>query len=146
MKKKLFFAFVGAIALSGAVGITSCTDKDVAEVSPGYNSETGEVNVDFVFNVSTANEATTRMSAANTQATVTMPFRGISNAYLGAYSLADDGIYLTNATATETANNLISLGTVINAGKINNNLTAPTSDTDISHRVLQLSLQRQWTR
>ena len=89
MKKKLLFAFVGAIALSGAVGVTSCSsDKDVAEPNPGFNSETGEVPVNFVFNVATSNEASTRMSSANTQASLTETFRGINNATLMTFLLS----------------------------------------------------------
>ena len=52
MKKKLLFAFVGAIALSGAVGITSCSSSDdVADVNPFFDSETNSVKTQFVLNI-----------------------------------------------------------------------------------------------
>lgn len=79
-----------------------------------------------------------RMTAANTQATLTQPFRGITNAYLGAFSLANDGKYMTDpATAVDK---LHSLGPVIGAGKLDPNLEQATSDVAKSRRVLQLSL------
>ena len=65
MKKKLLFAFAGAIALSGGTLLTSCSGSDdaVAENnSPNFNPEKNEVLTQFVFNVSTSNQATTRQS------------------------------------------------------------------------------------
>jgi len=85
MKKMKRFAYVGAIALLSVLGFSACSSNDDALVdnNPTYNPETGEVNVDFVFNVSTSNEPTMRMTAANTQATISERFRGIANAYIG---------------------------------------------------------------
>ena len=63
MKKKLLFAFVGAIALSGGTLLTSCSGSDdaVAENNnPNYDPDTQTVYAQFVFNVSTGNQATTR--------------------------------------------------------------------------------------
>lgn len=139
MKKNYFYALLGAIALTGAVGFSSCSStEDTADVNPNYNPETDEVNVDFVFNVSTSNEATTRMSSANTQATLTQQFRGITDAYLASYSQSADGKYLTDPSVH--AGKLFSLGPVVAAGKLNNNLTQASGDVNVSHRVLQLSL------
>ena len=140
MKKFMNYAFLSAIAFAGALGFSGCSSSDdvIAENNPNYNPETDEVNVDFVFNVSTSNEATTRMSAANTQATLSQPFRGINNAYLGTFKLGSDGKFLTDAT-TE-ADKLHSLGNVIGAGKLNPNQEA-SGDVTQSRRVLQLSLE-----
>ncbi len=138
MKKLINYAFLGAIAFVSAIGFSACSDDNVvAENNPNFNPETGEVNVDFVFNVSTANEPFTRMTAANTQADLSQSFRGITDAYLAAFSQNDDGLYVTNAALT--ANKLHNLGPVIGAGKLNPNQTA-SGDVTQSRRVLQLSL------
>ena len=83
MKKNFLYALIGAIALTGATGFTGCSEEDLAEVNPGYNPETGEVPVSFVFNVATGNTPITRMSSANTQAEISssadQTFRGIDN-------------------------------------------------------------------
>lgn len=131
MKKKLLFAFAGAIALSGGTLLTSCSGSDdaVAENnSPNFNPEKNEVLTQFVFNVSTSNQATTRQSSAATQATTSETFRGINNAGLFTYKLADDGKHLA---AAEVANKFIDLGSPLASGTI----TATES-----HRVLEMSL------
>ena len=140
MKQLINKAFLGAIAFVSAIGFSACSDDNVvAETNPNYNPETGEVNIDFVFNVSTANEPFTRMSAANTQADITQTaFRGITDAYLAAFSQTGDGLYVTNAALT--ANKLHNLGPVIGAGKLNPNIAQATGDVTKSRRVLQLSL------
>lgn len=138
MKKIMNYAILSAIAFAGAMGFSSCSDENVvAENNPNYNPATGEVNVDFVFNVSTANEPTTRMSAATTQANLSQPFRGITDAYLGAFKLSDDGKYVTDPTGA--ADKLYPLGSVLGAGKLNPNAEA-SGDVTKSRRVLQLSL------
>lgn len=133
MKKKLLFAFVGAIALSGAVGITSCSsDKDVAEVvSPNYDEKTGEVRTQFVFNVSNGNTANTRQSEAATQASSELAankFRGIEDSYIMCAKQATDGNYLTAAATIDKA---INMARVAAAGTLSN---------DKSRRVLEMSL------
>ena len=68
MKRKSFkFALLGAIALMGSVGFSACSD-DLDDSGTGSGAVKDEVSipVNFVFNVSTS-QATTRMSAANTQ-------------------------------------------------------------------------------
>ena len=49
MKKNLMFAMFGAIALTGAVELTSCSSSDdvAADVNPNYNPETNEVTTQF---------------------------------------------------------------------------------------------------
>ena len=133
MKKKLLFAFVGAIALSGAVGITSCSsDKDVAaEVNPGYNEKTGEVPVNFVFNVETGTQSGTRMAASAVQVGQNT-FRGIKDALLFTYKLSSDGIHVS--AGTETADKVYDLNELIEQGQLNG------EGTDVSRRVLEMSL------
>lgn len=133
------FAYVGAIALLSVLGFSACSSNDDALVDPKQDitQQKDEVNVDFVFNVSTSNEATMRMTAANTQATLTQPFRGITNAYLAAFKLTDDGKYVTDPDIA--ADKLHVLGPVIGAEKLNPNAEA-SGDVTKSRRVLQLSL------
>jgi len=134
------FAYVGAIALLSVLGFSACSSNDDALVdnNPTYNPQTGEVNVNFVFNVSTSNEPNMRMTSANTQATSLDAFRGINNAYLAAFALANDGKYVTDPTIK--ADKLHTLGPVIGAGKLDPNLEQATSDVAKSRRILQLSL------
>ena len=131
MKKVLNFALIGAIALTGATMFTGCSSGDEAVVennNPNYDPDTQTVYAQFVFNVSTGNQATTRQSSAATQATTSETFRGINNAALFTYKLADDGKHLA---AAAVANKFIDLGTPLASGTI----TA-----DNSHRVLEMSL------
>ena len=138
MKKNFIYALMGAIALTGAMGLTSCADsEELAEVNPGYNPETGEVPVDFVFNVSTGNTPTTRMSDANTQATTSQTFRGIDNVQLMSFKLGttNDGKHVA---AAQSAHKIFGLGTILNAGELK-----PASNTagdTKSRRVLELAL------
>lgn len=141
MMKKLFnYALFGAIALTGTVGFSSCSDENVvAENNPNYNPETGEVATEFVFNVATNNTPTTRMSAHDTQAEVTSAsdFRGISNAMLLTFKLGTDkdGNHISTPLVADKTYNF---GTVLGAGTLD-----PGGDgTAIpkSRRVVQISL------
>ena len=131
MKRYFNFAFVGAIALTGSTMLTSCSSSDDAAAennNPNYDPDTQTVYAQFVFNVSTGNQATTRQSSAATQATTSEIFRGINNAGLFTYKLTNDGKHLAEAAV---ANKFIDLGTPLASGTI----TA-----DNSHRVLEMSL------
>ena len=136
MKKNFYLALMGAIALTGAVGLTACTSEDdavEAKVNPGYNPETGEVPVNFVFNVSTESRGTTRMSPATVQVS-DGSFRGIQNAILLSYKLASDGSYVTNPSAAfEYSYDLNALASA-------NYLKPETNGTESSHRILEMSL------
>ena len=136
MKKYFNFAFLSAIALAGTFGLTACSSSDdlAADTNPNYNPNTGEVAVDFVMNVSTGNTATTRMTAANTQADITQAFRGITSASLMTYSQTDNGKSL--ATATEATKDY-SLGTVLTNGYLDPDGSGSTPK---SRRVLELTL------
>ena len=97
-KRSIYLMLSSAVALAGIFGLSGCSSSDdvTAETNPNYNPETNEVNVDFVFNVSTANEPLTRMTAANTQATTSQVFRGINNAHLGIFKMPIDGKAITS--------------------------------------------------
>ena len=133
MKKNSIYALMSAIALTGTIGFSSCSStEDQAEVNPGYNSETNEVPVNFVFNVSTGNTpASTRMSQANVQATSSDVFRGMEETSLMSFKLnADD----KHVASPQKANKLYGLGSILG-----NNDIGPDSK-EKSHRILELSV------
>lgn len=104
MKKYSIYAFMSAIALTGAVGFSSCSSSkdDVGDVSPNYNPNTNEALVEFVFNVAPgANHASTRQTADATQAypltqMSSGKFRGIEQAHVMCFKSGEaaDGTYL----------------------------------------------------
>lgn len=111
--------------------LTSCSSSDDAAAennNPNYDPDTQTVYAQFVFNVSTGNQATTRQSSGATQATTSETFRGINNAGLFTYKLTNDGKHLA---AAAVANKFIDLGTP---------LASATIDDTHSHRVLEMSL------
>lgn len=138
MKKYFNFAFASAIALLGTIGFTACSSSDDAIEERSDNGNGGSVdepevliNTKFVFNISTGNQATSsshRSSSGATQATSTDIFRGITDAALFTYKLADDGKHLAAATV---ANKYIDLGQPV---------ASATIDATHSHRVLEMSL------
>ena len=131
MKKNFIYALMSAIALTGAMGFSSCSDEDVVDVNPGYNPETGEVPVDFVFNVETGAESTTRMAPSTVQIG-TGSFRGIRDAQIFTYKLTSDGSHVS--AGTETADRVYDLNELVAAGQLNG------EGTDVSRRVLEMSL------
>lgn len=133
MMKKLFnYALFGAIALTGAVGISSCSSsEDTADVNPNYNPETNEVTTQFVLNVANGSDAITRQSEAATQASASLAatnFRGIEDSYIMCAKQTADGNYLAASTTVDKA---ISMARVAAAGTLSN---------DKSRRVLEMSL------
>lgn len=141
MKKHFYLAFLSAIALTGTLSFTSCSSEEEllaedpqpqVEDNPTYNPRTGEVNVDFVMNIATANS--TRMTSANTQASISETFRGMQNAYLLTYALANDNSHVATAS---TATKDYSLGTIMGTGYLDPDGTGSTPK---SRRVLELAL------
>ena len=133
MKKNFMFAMIGAIALTGAVGITSCSSSDdvVSEANPNFNPETNEVTTQFVLNVSNGSDAITRQSEAATQASTSLAaanFRGIEDSYIMCAKQTADGNYLSTATTVDKA---INMARVAAAGTLSN---------EKSRRVLEMSL------
>jgi len=131
MKRYFNFAFASAIALTGSTMLTSCSSSDDAAAennNPNYDPVEQSVYAQFVFNVSTGNQATTRQSSSATQATTSETFRGINNAALFTYKLNADGKQLA---AAAVADKYIDLGTP---------LASATIDATHSHRVLEMSL------
>ena len=84
MKKYFSYALVGAIALSGAVGFSSCSSSsdEVVGNNPSYNSEQSSVKTQFTISFQN-NVAGTRQSADIVQNAQTIAtFRGMENIVL----------------------------------------------------------------
>ena len=128
MKKIQTLALFSAVALL-ATGFSACSSNDeIAETNPNFNPATNEVLAQFVFNVSTGNQAITRQTPAATQADFDQLFRGIDNAVLLTFKQGADGKHLATNTAADKRFNLSYVA------------TAGTIDKDNSHRVIETSL------
>lgn len=133
MKKQSIYALIGAIALSGSIGFSSCsTSDDSAEANPNFNPQTNEVLAQFIFNVATGNTPTTRQSAVATQALSTSAFRGIDDSHIMCFKQAGHtGDWLPAPT---TVDRDYPMHAVAAAG---------TMSSDKSARVLEMSLPLQ---
>ena len=141
MKKNLMFAMIGAIALTGAVGLTSCSSSDdvAADVNPNYNPETNEVNVQFVLNVAAnTGDNTTRQGAATVQKNNN--FRGLKDAKLIALKTGNPAWLapFDGSSSTSMGVKTFELGTLYTSSQI---LTPDAQNPGSrSNRILQLSL------
>ena len=68
MKKNFNFALVGAIALTGAMMFSACSESSEIVDNPDYNPETKSVRTTISLNIDPNNSAATRQSAIVTQA------------------------------------------------------------------------------
>ena len=149
MKKYFNFAFVGAIALLGAGVFTACSSESGIDLgdnntNPNYDPATRSVTTQFVLNVSSASNNTTRMAAETVQKAAN--FRGMKDAKLIGLSTGHSS-YLApyNGEATTDPSYAVKktydLGTLYAANSISN---AGTDNRDnSSRRVLQLVLPLQ---
>ena len=152
MKKIQLIAYAGAIALL-STGFVACssTEDDVAEVpvNPTYDPATGEVTTNFVFNVSTGNSGTTRMTSDNVQGAINSStaelFRGIENAVLFSYKMRNsdntaplDGQHVAYEPTPIPTIKMFTLGTIMAKGAISPATTDGTKTQ--SRRVVELSL------
>ena len=81
MKKNFVFAMMSAIALTGAVCVSSCSSsEDVADVNPTYDGEA--VKTTFTISIGDV-KSTTRMAADAVQADEA--FQGMTDIYLFPY-------------------------------------------------------------
>ena len=128
MKKNFIYALMSAIALTGAVGLSSCTDEEVVETNPNFNPETNEVVTQFVLNIAT--DRSTRQSSETVQASGN--FRGISSAKLYSFNLTNDDKLLFDPNAADaTIKKAFDLSEVASPGTISESK---------SSRVLEMSL------
>jgi hypothetical protein len=129
----------------------SSTEDDVAEVpvNPTYDPATGEVTTNFVFNVSTGNSGTTRMTSDNVQGAINSStaelFRGIENAVLFSYKMRNsdntaplDGQHVAYEPTPIPTIKMFTLGTIMAKGAISPATTDGTKTQ--SRRVVELSL------
>lgn len=150
MKKIFNLAYVGAIALVCA-GFSSCADDTIGkevEPSPGYNAETNEVTADFVFNVSTGTNGSTRMGSDAVQADINTSaaqlFRGIEKAKLFSFKVKNadgsmkDGWHIAYSPDVQPTVKLFNLGTVMSQGSLAPAVTDGTATQ--STRVVELNL------
>lgn len=114
MKFLTFFYQMMAVLL--IMGLASCSSaEEEVDENPGV-SDQRLVKTRLILNVSPGNTASTRMSLDNTQATNEMAtFRGIDQAWLLGYKMANNGQHIVTATEPSTVYNL---GNVIAAGQI----------------------------
>ena len=134
MNKFFKFALVGAV-----VALASCNREAQVVNNPNFDESSNTVKTQFVLNVATGNTPTTKMTAANTQASTSEKFRGMEQAYLLAYELdynlgANAGgshIFDMTTDAKAKANRLYNLGNLLSYDEIKE---------DQSRRVLELAL------
>ena len=130
MKKKLFFAFVGAIALSGAVGITSCSSSDEEIDNPDFDSEANAVKVQIAISLQD-NIAKTRMSGEATQSSGQISgFKGMKNIMLVPFKTAT--VESTTSILEKTVIGLtdidpVTSGSATEANKVYSNVTVPVT-------------------
>lgn len=141
-KKTITNALFGTVITVSAMLFAGCSSDDglSGTTNDGSGAKASEVAVDLVLNVATGNTATTRMTAANTQATEDQVFRGIENAVVVAFTQKNgdalqDGKHISSPVV---ANKVYDMGTIMNAGEIAPNSTGAT--TPKSRRVIELSL------
>lgn len=77
MNKNFKYAFLSAIALTGAVSFSACSSSDDFFDNPDYNPETNSVKTTITLSINPNNGATTRQAVTTVQADGS--FRGISN-------------------------------------------------------------------
>ena len=145
MKKYLHFAFVGAIALIGAYGLTACTSKDdvvekTASDNPTYDPVAKTVTTQFVLNVANGEMNTTRQGADIVQ--MNSNFRGIQDAKLIALSTGNTAFlapYNGGSTASSAVNKTFDLGTLYGSSAV----VAANNEASSSNRILELAMPLQ---
>lgn len=133
MKKQSIYALISAIALSGAIGLASCTSSsaDEAEVNPnpGYNPVTGDVPVQFVFNLAAGSaQSGTRQTADAAQADDDQAFRGIEDTHIMCFEQDGNGKFLASPTTATRDFDMARVATAASLSSTN------------STRVLEMSL------
>lgn len=97
MKKLFNLALLGAIALTGAVGFSSCSSSNDEVINnPDYNPETNSVKTSITLSINPANSsAGTRQTDAIVQQGGVNDFRGITNIYVVPSNAAIDASTLS---------------------------------------------------
>ena len=143
MKKNYLYVLMSAIALTGTMGIISCSSEDdvIAKVedNPTYDPIKGELTAQFVLNVSAA--ATTRQSSAAVQKNNN--FRGLKDAKLIGLSTGKSAWMAPFAgnSSEYAVKKTYDLGTLYAEGSVNN--STGTNSSSSSNRILRLNLPLQ---
>ena len=146
MKKNLMFAMFGAIALTGAVGFSSCSEEEMVDVNPTYDPVEKTVTTKFVLNIASDEMPSTRQSATTVQKNNN--FRGMKDAWLIGMTTGKASTFLAPLTATDqgglTIKQAYNLGELYGNGSVKNdaddNDPHKTNANQSSHRVVELSL------
>ena len=151
--KKLLYA-LGACMLLGL--FFSCVDPVNQVDNPNYDPIKEEVHTQFVLNIAAADpDAKTKQSAAAVQQPIDtggakkIVFRGLNNASLFCFALADDGKKMTDATIAATATTAGEAKDYIDLSKAlleqsldpNNPPITTGSTKDKSRRILDINLK-----
>ena len=117
MKKYFSYALVGAIALTGAVGFSSCSSSsdEVVGNNPSYNSEQNSVKTQFTISFpSNVARANTRQSADIVQNTPAIAsFRGMKDIVLLPFGATGDAGTDPISSSSTKLSNAITLSTII---------------------------------
>ena len=138
--KRLFLS-LGTLAL---LGLSSCIEK--IDVNPNYNPDTKEVNANFIFNIATSENASTKQTGEIVQSSVTTSddFRGIDHGKIIAMTVNNS---LKTADGTESVTGgtngslvkVFDLYEIVSGGSLTGTGT-PSSSQSKSRRVLELSI------
>lgn len=145
MKKNFVYALMSAIALVGAVSLTSCSSSDDVEVNPTFDPEANTVTTNFVLNVAYADPSATPTRQSSTTVQKATNFRGLKDAKLIALGTGNSNLapYAGATTGAGYVKKVFDLGTLYSSTAItpanNQNGQGTTTNTG-SHRVLQLEL------
>ena len=101
MKKSFVFAMMSAIALTGAVCVSSCSSSEEIVDNPNYNSESNAVKTSFTLSVGNVKSPSTRMAADAVQKDET--FKGMTDIYLFPAKAAIDGSTVTSESYIKLA-------------------------------------------
>lgn len=142
MKKKyFFFAMMGAIALSGALGLTACSsDEDAVENNPTYDAATKSVTAQFVLNVAAGEMNATRQSADVVQKNSN--FRGLTDTKIIALSTGNK-TWLAPFAGSSTSyavNKTFDMGTLYASSAITPGTDNATNQASSSNRILELAM------
>lgn len=122
MKKNFVYAMMSAIALTGAVSLTSCSSSEEIneDVNPTFDGNS--VRTDFAFNITKASQATTRTTAAFAQAN-NETFLGMTHMYLIPFDGvpgADGTVNSLNRTSASSTISNYPLGSLIGLNETTN--------------------------
>ena len=141
MKKYSIYAFMSAIALTGAVGFTGCSSSDDVVknekgqvINPTYDPIAKTVKTDFTLSFNSgASSSKTRMAAADIQADGTT-FNGIKDIQLLPFALENASAGVGDEDIP-TASSIIAANKILNTSGEHKNTTATATNSHFYHFV-----------